>query len=742
MEEIAADLNVKYVVEGSVRKLGERIRITVGLGDIVSGNQLWGKRFDSDIDDLFSLEEELSLTIAGTISTRVDKEARLIALRKPAKDLKSYDYYMRGCYHLELFTGNDINIAIELLEKCLALDPDNSLAHAKLGIAYMMALYENCTTDRKRSTELMDRHMNRALELNPDDAEAHAFRAERLMYTREFDRALVHARKAVELNPTLADGYSMLAWHAGATGEINKALEYAEKSMQMDIHHPYAGWNAGEIYRLNGDYEKAIETFRSMAHISASVQAQIAACLAGLNRTDEAHTEMQRFLELAREQMALMPASRAEWYDFWWETMPYKNNEDSDKFFELLLQAGLCDYLEAPTNSVPSIAVLPFENMSGDPEQEHFADGITSDIIATLSKFRHMRTVARYSILQYKDQKTSITDIAEQQKVRYILEGSVRKSGERIRVSAELIDAQTDQVCWSERFDRDLDDLFAMQDEITQSIALAMKVQIDDGEMALHRSKGATSIKAWELTMAAVDLAETYIRQNILDARVITREAIQLDPDYAYAWINLGWTYWQEAYCGWTDSIEELIEEAVKANQHAMSLDPNYGEVWSQAGMNHQMKHEPEAAIASCLRAVELEPGSAEVHALTAFAYLVNGDIEEARKYEQNVLNLCPIRPNWYYLVSGGIEKKCGKLDLAIEHFQRGLEVEPDSPLCRFYLIDALMEKGDETRARQLADEIRALDKSITGKGIVHANSYDSRERQRFHDNLAKFDLV
>jgi adenylate cyclase len=440
--------------------------------------------------------------------------------------------------------------------------------------------------------------------------------------------------------------------------------------------------------------------------------------------------------------MALMPASRAEWYDFWWETMPYKNNEDSDKFFELLLQAGLCDYLEAPTNSVPSIAVLPFENMSGDPEQEHFADGITSDIIATLSKFRHMRTVARYSILQYKDQKTSITDIAEQQKVRYILEGSVRKSGERIRVSAELIDAQTDQVCWSERFDRDLDDLFAMQDEITQSIALAMKVQIDDGEMALHRSKGATSIKAWELTMAAVDLAETYIRQNILDARVITREAIQLDPDYAYAWINLGWTYWQEAYCGWTDSIEELIEEAVKANQHAMSLDPNYGEVWSQAGMNHQMKHEPEAAIASCLRAVELEPGSAEVHALTAFAYLVNGDIEEARKYEQNVLNLCPIRPNWYYLVSGGIEKKCGKLDLAIEHFQRGLEVEPDSPLCRFYLIDALMEKGDETRARQLADEIRALDKSITGKGIVHANSYDSRERQRFHDNLAKFDLV
>jgi tetratricopeptide (TPR) repeat protein len=130
------------------------------------------------------------------------------------------------------------------------------------------------------------------------------------------------------------------------------------------------------------------------------------------------------------------------------------------------------------------------------------------------------------------------------------------------------------------------------------------------------------------------------------------------------------------------------------------------------------------------------------VHALTAFAYLANGDIEAARKHEQNMRKLCPILPNWYHLVSGGIEKHCGNLDLAIEHFQQGLDVEPDSPLCRFYIIDALVDKGDEARAAKLADEIRALDKSVTGNGLVHANSCDAGERQRFHDNLAKFDLV
>jgi len=173
-----------------------------------------------------------------------------------------------------------------------------------------------------------------------------------------------------------------------------------------------------------------------------------------------------------------------------------------------------------------------------------------------------------------------------------------------------------------------------------------------------------------------------------------------------------------------------------------MSLDPNYGESWILAGMNHQMRHEPEAAIAACLKAVELEPGSADVHALTAWAYLASNESEAARMHEQRMINLCPIRPNWYYGISGGIEKKCGNLDLATELFQKGLEVEPDAPLCRFLLIDALVEKGETTRAQQLAEEIRALDKSMTGNGMVHSNSYDAGERQRFYDNLAKFNLV
>jgi TolB-like protein/Tfp pilus assembly protein PilF len=488
-------------------------------------------------------------------------------------------------------------------------------------------------------------------------------------------------------------------------------------------------WSAGEVFRGCGQYERAVKTFRSMPHRSPSVFAQTAAALAGLGKIDEARSEMNRYLESARSHMPSLPTSEREWRSVWYDTMPYQYDEDADTLFELLLKAGLCDDLPEPTDDMPSIAVLPFENMSGDPEQEHFADGITADIIATLSKFPHLRTISRYSTLQYKTEKPAIARIAQEQNSRYLLEGN-------------LIDSRDESICWSERYDRDLDDLFAVQDDLTRQIALAMKTQLDDGEMALHRSRGATSIRAWELTLAAVDLQDSYIRRNILEAREMARQAIELDPGYAYAWITYGWTFWQEAYSGWSDSIDDLIDEAVKANRHAMSLEPNYGEVWTQAGTNLQMKHEFDEAIAACLKGVELEPGSAEAHALTAYAYLSIGDCEEARKYEQNMRKLCPILPNWYYLVSGGIEKKSGNLERAIVCFQRGLEVEPESPLCRFYLIDALMEQGDETRAQQLANEIRALDSSVTGRGLVHANSSDPGERRRFHDNLAKFGLV
>lgn len=745
--EISQELEVDYIVEGSIRKSVDRIRITVQLIEAASGNQVWGKRYDAEIEDLFDLEEELSRSIAATVTGQIAADLQRIAVAKGAAGQESYDLLLSGIYHAVRFNRQDSLISIEKLNQCLAHDPDNVRAHVHLYSNHSMNHLERWVENHEASFQLAAEHIKRALALDPESALVQTYYAEYLIFNGEKEKALKHINKALEINPGDPDAMAVMALYLELQEDFEAALEMAERSYRLDPYHPWVEWELAVCRYFCGQYEATLETIENARTSPSFTRIFGVAANIKLDRTDAAKQALQTFLRQCRENMLSMPTTLDEWTRYFHDNYMFPDPGYNQDIVDCLLQAGLEEALvpqSVPNDNdvMPSIAVLPFENMSGDPEQEHFADGITADIIATLSKFRHMRTVARYSILQYKDQKTSIADISEQQKVRYILEGSVRKSGEHIRVSAELIDSKTDQVCWSERFDRGLDDLFAVQDEITQSIALAMKVHMDDGEMALYRSKGATSIKAWELTLTAADLADTYIRQNILDARAMAKEAIRLDPDYAYAWITLGWSYWEEAYCGWSDSIEASIEEAEKANQNAMRLDPDYGEAWSQAGMNHLMKHEAEAAIAACLKAVELEPGSAEVHALTALTYLANGDIEAARKYEQSVLPLCPIRPAWYYLVSGELEKMGGNLDLAIEHFQQGIDVEPDSPLSHFYLIDALMEQGDEARAQQLADEIRKLDQSVTGKGLVHAYSYDAGERQRFHDNLAKFDLV
>jgi Tfp pilus assembly protein PilF len=175
-----------------------------------------------------------------------------------------------------------------------------------------------------------------------------------------------------------------------------------------------------------------------------------------------------------------------------------------------------------------------------------------------------------------------------------------------------------------------------VQDEITQKITLAMKVHLDDGEMAWHRSTGTTNLKAWELTIVAADLQDTYIRQNILEARVMAKQALALDPDYSYAWVVLAWTYWQEIYAG-GESWEATLGEAEKAVQRALDMNPDDAAALNQSAFNYLMRHDADKALEYCRRSVELEPGNAEFQGLMAYAYIFTGNFELARVHEHNM---------------------------------------------------------------------------------------------------------
>ncbi len=384
---------------------------------------------------------------------------------------------------------------------------------------------------------------------------------------------------------------------------------------------------------------------------------------------------------------------------------------------------------------------MPFEIITSEPDHEYISDGIAGDITSILSRIKGMRVVARHSIQQYSQDNTPLEEIAEQQNVRYILVGSIRTSRDRIRVNAELVDTHTAENCWVEQYERDLDDVFAVQDDIVKNITVAMQVRFSGGERDRRRARGTGKINAWVNCLAATDLQDSYIKANVMEARRLAKNALQLDSAYAYAWIILGWTHWQEIFCGWSDSVEHSLAEADRAAQTALELDPDNAEVWALSGMINVMRHQSEAAIEACRRAVELEPGNAEAHALLACALCPAGLYEKARVNYETSLKLCPIYPGWYLLAGGVIDLLSGEIQQAIAKFQRGVEIVPSSPLCRFYLVDALMEAGEQERAEAVGREITALDGSFGFSGLVRAHSYDAAERERFRHNLHRAGL-
>jgi adenylate cyclase len=240
----------------------------------------------------------------------------------------------------------------------------------------------------------------------------------------------------------------------------------------------------------------------------------------------------------------------------------------------------------------------------------------------------------------------------------------------------------------------------------------------------------------------AWDLQDSYVKDNMLKAQQLVAKALKLDPEYISAWVTLGWAHWQGANMGLSESIDDSIREAGNAADKALAIDPENPEALVLKGCCHISRDEPELAIEACSKDVEISPGDAEVQALKSYAYNFIGEYDKALPHHEASLRLCPICPNWFLLVGGTIYQHTGDLEKAIEMLRKGVEVEPESPLLRYYLIDALMDAGRETEAQAYADEIRALGSSFRISGILLSHSHDKDVRERYRANLEKVGLV
>jgi adenylate cyclase len=296
----------------------------------------------------------------------------------------------------------------------------------------------------------------------------------------------------------------------------------------------------------------------------------------------------------------------------------------------------------------PSIAVLPFVNMSGEPGQDYFSDGLTEEIITALSKISEMFVIARNSSFAYKGKPVQVQQVSRELGVQYVLEGSVRKAGSRLRITAQLIDATTGNHLWAERYDRHLEDVFDLQDEITRNIVVFLQVELTRGEQARVWHKSSRNLEALGHASKALDLFERFTKEDNARSRELFEQATQLDPTYAFAWTYLAWTYWIDASYGFSSSPSESGEKALELAKKSMAMDetqPDVHALWSTIFLC-QGQHEK--AIEAGKKALELGPNNACNTAILAQIMHCSGRGKETIELMNRAMRLSPYHPHWY----------------------------------------------------------------------------------------------
>ena len=357
----------------------------------------------------------------------------------------------------------------------------------------------------------------------------------------------------------------------------------------------------------------------------------------------------------------------------------------------------------------PSIAVLPFSNLSGNQEQDYFSDGITNDIITDLSKFSELFVIASNSVFVYKGKAVTAQKVNQELGARYILEGSVQRAGEKMRVNAQLIDATSGHHLWADRYDRDLNDLFAVQDEIVQTIVATLAVKIDATERMRVMGKDTESLEAYDYVLRGWEYASRSTRSDNLRARQMFEKAIEHDTRYPTAYVGLGKTY-QVAYAyGWTEFSRQALQRAHDLAQKALSLDETSAPAHALLGAVYRYRMQYDLAITEYERAIELNPNDAESHAERGAIMNYSGQTDEAIEALETALRFNPhLRPSDYMQLGIAYYLK-GQYDDAIGTLERGLSWYPDNVFIHIPLAGAYALMGRHQDAARVAGEVRRL---------------------------------
>jgi adenylate cyclase len=386
------------------------------------------------------------------------------------------------------------------------------------------------------------------------------------------------------------------------------------------------------------------------------------------------------------------------------------------------------DKMAFPLPDKPSIAVLPFTNMSGDPKEEYFSDGLTEQIITTLSKFPRLVVIARNSTFVYKGKPVKIQKVAEDLGVRYVLEGSVQKSGNRVRITAQLIDAITGHHIWSEHYDREPKDIFALQDEITIKIMQAMRVELTEGEEARRWIKwGTDNLKVFEKNNQGINFMRRNTRQDNDTARQLFKEAIALDPKYLWPYVNLGWTHFWDARFGWSESPAKSLQRAFELAQKALAMDESNDYAHSLLASIYNVMRQHDKAIAEAERAVAINPNGALAYMVLAAIVGSAGKWEESVLYSKQSMRLNPFLEAGDYWILGRAYFMTEQFDESIATWKKALQANPNFLLAHVFLAACYSSSRRDAEAAAAAKEVLRINPKFDVESYAKTLPYKNK---------------
>jgi TolB-like protein/Flp pilus assembly protein TadD len=720
VQQVAEELGVRYVLEGSVQKSGERIRISAQLIDALTGRHLWAERYDRDLKDLFALQDEIIMKIMSAIQVKLTRGEIARLGKKETDNLEAFIKVMQGFEYFYRRNKEGNIHARKLAEEAIALDPEYPTAYSLLGRTRHMDVLLGLSKSREKSLQEEVRLLQKALAIDDSHPIANTTLAYTYAMQKQPEKSLAQAERAVALNPNMALPNAHLGGALFRLGRYEESIQSLEKAIRLDPKGP--GWYflfLGEAFCFAGRYEEAIAEAKKAvgrAPNSAVFHVALTAIYSLAGREEEARAE-------AAEVLRLNPKFSLERYG---KAMPWRKAE-LEPWLEALRKVGIPETPPLPLPDKPSIAVLPFVNMSGDPEQEYISDGITESIITGLSNTPRLFVIARNSTFTYKAKPTNVQKVGRELGVRYVLEGSVQKSGDRVRITAQLVDAKSGNHLWAEQYDRDLKDLFALQDEITMKIIIGLNVKLTDGEQARLRAKGINNIKAYLKWMKGREYFLRLNRDDNVMARQLAQETIALDPNGSNGYFLLAWTYLMDIFYGATKSPGKSIEKASELVQKTVALDDSLFMNYLLLGYICNLKRQHEKAIAQYERVIDLNPNVAAAYAWLGVARNYVGRPEDAIRPLRKAIRLNPIPPSWYLTNLANAYRMVGQNEDAILTFKKALDRNPDNLWANVYLTATYSQAGRLDEARAQAVEVLRVQPTFSAERYVNKLPYKDK---------------